>query len=77
MNSTVIKNIVTAIDSDGCRVSKTAIFDHYLKDNLIYKIGDFEFPISTEEAKGGCFNREMKAITLMRWVRKHVHTSAE
>jgi hypothetical protein len=30
----------------------------------------YQFPISNEEAKGGTFLAEHKAITLMRWIRK-------
>lgn len=54
------------------RVSKLAKFSHYIDGNLVYNIDGFEFPISIEEAKDGCFGRDVKAITLMRWVRKHL-----
>lgn len=62
-SSTQVKNIVR---------DKTAEFDYYMDGNLYYRIGDFKFPIPMEDTKGACFNRSMKAITLMRWVRKYV-----
>ena len=51
---------------------KTATFDHYADGNLWYIVGDFEFPVPIEDTKGGIFKRDMKAISLMRWIRKHL-----
>jgi hypothetical protein len=50
----------------------TAEFDYYMDGNLWYRVGDFKFPIPMDETRGGCFNRDIKAITLMRWIRKHL-----
>ena len=33
---------------------------------------EFKFPIPIEDTKGAFFNRTHKAITLMRWIRKHL-----
>lgn len=71
MSSSQIKNIITVMH-DGKRISKPATFSYYMDGNLMYSVDGFEFPIPIEEAKGGCFKRDMMAITLMRWVRKHV-----
>lgn len=52
---------------------KMAKFVRYVDESLWYRTDDgFEFPISIEEAKGGTFEPEHKAIRLMRWIRKHV-----
>jgi hypothetical protein len=51
---------------------KKAIFKYFSDGAVIYETEDgFEFPISVEDAKGGKFHAEEKAMTLMRWVRKH------
>lgn len=51
---------------------KKAHFVRYLDGTLWYETEDgFEFPITGEEAKGGVFKAEHKAIELMRWIRKH------
>lgn len=34
----------------------------------------YQFPISNEEAKGGTFLAEHKAVTLMRWIRKAIES---
>jgi len=41
---------------------------------LWYKVKDtsFEFFITKDEAKGGVFRRDEKAIHLMRWIRKTI-----
>jgi len=39
---------------------------------LWYEVQDVEFPVPLEETKGGCFLRTMRAITMMRWIRKHL-----
>ncbi len=70
--STKIKDLVK---------DKTATFNYYMDGNLCYTIptgsgpdgnGEFKFYVPLEETKGACFNREMKALTMMRWVRKHM-----
>jgi hypothetical protein len=51
-----------------------AKFSHYRDGNLWYIVEvdgkNYNFPISNEEAKGGTFLAEHKAVTLMRWIRK-------
>jgi hypothetical protein len=32
----------------------------------------FEFPVPVDDAGAGNFERDMKAINLMRWIRKHI-----
>ena len=52
-----------------------AVFEFYRDGTLWYRIGDkpgFMFPIPVDDAKSATFNREIKAITLMRWIRKHL-----
>jgi hypothetical protein len=52
---------------------KTARFDRFCDQNLWYVTEDgFEFPVPVEDTKGGVFNREEKAMHMMRWIRKHV-----
>lgn len=53
--------------------NKQARFVRYTDESLWYQTDDgFEFPIPAEEAKGGVFEAEHKAIRLMRWIRAHV-----
>jgi len=53
---------------------KQARFVRYTDESLWYCTDDgFEFPIPIEEAKGGVFKAEHKAIRLMRWIRQHVN----
>ena len=49
---------------------QTAEFQFYRDGCLWYKVDDFEFPVN--EKAGATFNRNEKAITLMRWIRKHI-----
>lgn len=66
----------------GLVQDKNAVFDYYADGNLWYKTVDIEesdlsdagftFPIPIEDTKGAVFNHTHKAITLMRWIRKHV-----
>lgn len=57
-----------------------AEFVCYRDNQLIYKATSvdgyqqFEFPIPIADTGSGVFNREMKAITCMRWIRKHIET---
>ena len=38
----------------------------------VWEMHIFEFPIAVDDAGAGDFEPEMKAITLMRWIRKHI-----
>lgn len=40
------------------------------KGRIVYKVADYEFPISFGELKGGRFKAKDKAIFFMRWIRK-------
>ena len=54
---------------------QTATFLYYIDGNLWYATDNgFKFPIPIDDTKGACFNKEHKAITLMRWIRKHIDT---
>lgn len=54
---------------------QNATFEYYIDGNLWYVTDSgFKFPIPMDDTRGACFNREHKALTLMRWVRKHVDT---
>ncbi len=68
MNSTEILNLVK---------NNEAHFQCAYDGNLWYKVEDFEFPVPFEDTKGGSFNATMKAIHLMRWIRKHGEVIAE
>lgn len=50
-----------------------AEFRCYRDGDLWYRIKefDFDFPVPVEETGTGVFPSEIKAITLMRWIRKH------
>lgn len=39
---------------------------------LWYDVLGVEFPVPLEDTKGGDFPRTIKAIRLMRWIRKHL-----
>lgn len=47
-------------------------FKCYGDDTLWYEVNGFEYPISREEAKGGMWLPEEKAILHMRWIRKQL-----
>lgn len=50
--------------------NKTANLRCYSDGNLWYETEDgFRFPVPIEDAKGGVFNHEERAIRLMRWIR--------
>ena len=49
-------------------------FKCYSDDILWYETSDFEYPITREEAKGGTWLPEEKAILHMRWIRKHIES---
>lgn len=64
--------------SEFVKNQQLANFTRYLDGNLWYEVenlnGNYnlEFPIPIEETKGGVFPSQIKAITLMRWIRSHV-----
>jgi len=50
-----------------------AHFEEYRAGNLWYTTDDgFRFPIPIEDTKGAVFFKTHRAITLMRWIRKHL-----
>ena len=59
----------------------TAVFECYRDGDLWYSIVpanlyeekniDFQFPVPISDTGTGIFPRACKAITLMRWIRKH------
>ena len=59
--------------------NRIAVFQNCDGTYLRYRITgtDVEFPIPLEDTKGGYFANSMKAITLMRWIRKHLENLAE
>lgn len=69
MNSNRIKELVK---------DKTATFSFYRDRQLWYVTDDgFEFPVPIEDIGGATFLSEHKAITLMRYIRKHLDTIEE
>ena len=62
--------------------NREAEFVHYRDGELWYRIAitgepDFEFPVPVSDTGNGTFPARIKAITLMRWVRKHAERQAE
>lgn len=53
--------------------------DQKLWYSVDWAYGTFDFPIPTDDVGGGSFGLTEKAITLMRWIRKHIEylTSCE
>ena len=51
-----------------------ARFHHFKDGYLFYNVDtfDFLFPIPIEDTDDGEFTAMMKAVTLMRWIRKHL-----
>lgn len=50
-----------------------ARFSHYRKGNLIYVADNgLEFPVPVADCGDASFPAEIKAITLMRYIRKHL-----
>ncbi|MGD2072525.1 MAG: hypothetical protein PVG65_03455 [Candidatus Thorarchaeota archaeon] len=53
-------------------------FNRYADGNLIYTVYDpiamrhYEYDVPIEETKGGVFERNVKAIYHMRWIRKSI-----
>lgn len=59
--------------SDLVKGDKKATFQYYRQGNLMYQTDDgFLFPVPVSETNDATFPKETKAITLMRWIRKHV-----
>lgn len=56
---------------------KIATFVKYHGGNLIYNVDGFDFPVPIEDTGAGVFPKEIKAVTLMRWIRKHIKTIEE
>lgn len=58
------------------RDENKAEFEFYRQGNVYYRVsiadkpGWWIFPINLEDVAQGTLHREMKAITLMRWIRK-------
>jgi len=57
---------------------KKARFKFYSDGELWYTTENgFEFPIPISDTGTGIFRSEENAITLMRWIRKHLEVQAE
>jgi hypothetical protein len=59
-----------------------AQFVCYRDGDLWYRIAlpddkDFEFPVPVADTGSGIFPARLKAITLMRWIRKHLERQTE
>lgn len=54
--------------------NRKANFIYYRDGNLWYKteVGDFEFPVPTEDIGNATFPAQEKALLLMRYIRKHL-----
>ena len=64
INFTMVKN------------NKKVTFSRYRKGNLYYKTEcGFEFPVPISDTGDGEFLSEDKALTYMRWIRKHIKES--
>ena len=61
---TTLKELVTK--------GNIANFVKYQNGNLIYRVNDFDFPVPIEDTGTGVFPKMIKAVTLMRWIRKHL-----
>lgn len=54
-------------------ISGTSIFSHFREGYLWYKTDTgLEFPVPPEDTKGADFFAEMRSVTMMRWIRKHL-----
>jgi hypothetical protein len=49
-----------------------ATFLHYQNGELWYEVNGFHFPVPIQDTGTGHFPSSIKAITLMRWIRKHL-----
>lgn len=63
MDSILIKDLVK---------DTTAEFVYYQNGELWYRVKTFEFPVPITDTGTGNFPASIKAITLMRWIRKHL-----
>lgn len=52
--------------------NKTAKFTHYSDNELWFKVEDFSFPVPLKEVGPTTILAEDKAITFMRYIRKHL-----
>ena len=58
---------------DMVKNNKKVTFVRYRKGNLYYKTEcGFEFPVPVSDTGDGEFLKEDKALTYMRWIRKHI-----
>ena len=54
---------------------QNAHFVFYRDRSLFYETdGGFQFPIPIDDASSATFNKEEKAILLMRYIRKHLES---
>tara|TARA_Y100000588_G_scaffold230664_1_gene244416 strand:- start:12068 stop:12283 length:216 start_codon:yes stop_codon:yes gene_type:complete len=61
---------------DMVKNNKKVTFSRYRKGNLYYKTEcGFEFPVPISDTGDGEFLSEDKALTYMRWIRKHIKES--
>jgi len=53
--------------------NKKATFQYYRQGDLIYQTEDgFEFPVPISDCGEATFDKEHKAMELMRWIRKQI-----
>lgn len=58
-------------------VKGTSHFIFFRAGNLWYRTDTgFEFPVPVEDTGGATFDAEIKSLTLMRWIRKHMNVVA-
>jgi hypothetical protein len=59
--------------TDVVGADKTVKFVFYRDKELWYRgEGNFEFPVSLEDAGTATFKAEDKSVYFMRWIRKHL-----
>lgn len=65
------------------RNDNMASFEYYIDGNLWYGVhymqddfspGYFKFPVPISDIGNATFNREEKALLMMRYIRKHIET---
>ena len=59
---------VTSLVNNGQMAEFVGCDGNYLR----YEVSGVEFPVPLQDTKQGYFGRTVKAISLMRWIRKHV-----
>jgi hypothetical protein len=63
---------------DLVQPGKRVTFVRYHKNDLWYRCDDgFEFPVNVSDTNDAEFLAEDKAITYMRWIRKHIDNIKE